>query len=56
MDKELIDADLNGETLRIYRPGLADDHRKIYAPELTPRIRRPQPIPYGAGTIVTVGV
>ena len=56
MDQELVATDILGERLRMYAPCSQDDHRKISSPELTRRIKRPQPSPYGAATVITVSV
>lgn len=56
MDQELAAADIAGERLRMYTPGLPGDDRKISSPELTRRVKRPEPSAFGGATVVTVSV
>ncbi len=56
MGKELVEAGLGGERLRMYYPCAEDSPYKVYAPELTQCIKRPQLIPNAASTIVRAGL
>lgn len=40
--------------LRVYHPGAANDERQIYAPDPKPPRKRPQEVPFGAATVVTI--
>ena len=55
MDQELAAADIVGERLRMYIPGLPSDDRKISSPELTRKVNRPEPSPFGVATRVLIG-
>lgn len=52
--QELESAGLTGERLRMYYPCSKDDHRRIYAPELTRRVKRPEPPMSDAAAVVTI--
>lgn len=54
MDQELALADIGKERLRMYAPGLPSDDRKISAPELTRKVKRPEPSPFGMPTRVLI--
>lgn len=54
MDQELAAADVAGERLRMYTPGLPIDDRKISSPELTRKVKRPEPSPFGTPTRVLI--
>lgn len=54
MDQELAVADIAGERLRMYAPCAKDDHRKISSPELTRKVKRPEPSPFGMPTRVLI--
>lgn len=55
MDQELVAANVLGERLRMYYPCSENDHRKVYAPELTRRIKTPPPILNAAAARVVIG-
>jgi hypothetical protein len=54
MNQELVAADLTGERLRFYYPCTENDHHKIYAPELTRRVNRPQQVANSVSTRVYI--
>lgn len=54
MDQELALAGIGGERLRMYTPGLPSDERKISSPELTRKVKRPEPSPFGMPTRVLI--
>lgn len=52
--QRLDEAGITPGTLHVYHPGVAYDHRKIYAHDPNPPSKRPQEIPFAAATVVTV--
>jgi hypothetical protein len=54
MEQELVGANIVGERLRMYAPGLRSDDRKISSPQLTQRLKRPELSPYGVATRVLI--
>ncbi len=52
--QRLDEAGITPGMLHVYHPGVAHDHRKIYAPDPNPPSKRPQEIPFAAATVVTV--